>query len=87
MSLATTNRLRRIGAFAFLAGASFLVGTSSLLMPQQSAAAMARLAPGLQQDLGDMTTSSEASGKGMWVTSTMTAPNSAKSAGSMEPQV
>ncbi len=60
MSLAVTQQARRYGAFALLAGASFFVGTSSLLVPQETAAAMAVLEPELQQDLAAMTTSSEA---------------------------
>lgn len=59
MSAASITRARRFGAFAILALASFLVGTSSLLVPQESAAAMAKLEPELQQDLAAMTTAAE----------------------------
>ena len=52
--------LRQAMGFVLVAATSFLVGTSSLLMPQQSVAAMAKLEPELMQDLGAMTTSTEA---------------------------
>lgn len=59
MTGSVTKRIRRYGAFAVLGAASFLVGTSSLLVPQQSVAAMAKLKPELQQDLAAMTTAAE----------------------------
>ncbi|WP_247710059.1 cell wall hydrolase [Qipengyuania xiapuensis] len=59
MSAFVTKRIRRYGAFAVVGAASFLVGTSSLLVPQQSVAAMAKLEPELQQDLAAMTTAAE----------------------------
>ena len=61
MSKATVTRIRRIWAITVLAVTSLLVGTSSLLVPQEKAAAMAMLAPELQADLSDMTTSADAS--------------------------
>ena len=56
MTAATVTRARRFGALAFLAVASLLVGTSSLLAPANSAQAMAKLAPSLQRDIAEMTT-------------------------------
>lgn len=60
MSKAAATRIRRIWAFSVLAVTSLLVGTSSLLVPQEKAIAMAQLSPDLQADLADMTTSTEA---------------------------
>ena len=60
MSKATVTRIRRAWGYAFLVATSFLIGTSSLLMPQDKAIAMAKLAPEMQADLADMTTSTEA---------------------------
>lgn len=60
MSKAAVTRFKRAWALAVLAAASFLVGTSSLLVPQETVAAMARLAPEMQADLAEMTTSAEA---------------------------
>lgn len=59
MNKAKLREARRLGAYALLAGTSFLVGTSSLLVPRETAAAMAVLEPELQHDLAAMTTSSE----------------------------
>ena len=59
MNKAKLREARRLGAYALLAGTSFLVGTSSLLVPRETAAAMAVLEPELQHDLAGMTTSSE----------------------------
>ena len=56
MTAATVIKARRFGALAFLALASLLVGTSSLLAPANSAQAMAKLAPSLQRDIAGMTT-------------------------------
>ena len=56
MTAATVTKARRFGALAFLALASLLVGTSSLLAPANSAQAMAKLAPSLQRDIAGMTT-------------------------------
>ena len=60
MSKAAVTRIRRAWGYAFLVATSFLIGTSSLLMPQDEAIAMAKLAPEMQADLADMTTSTEA---------------------------
>ena len=60
MSKAAVTRIKRIWGMTFLLVASVLIGTSSLIAPQQKAEAMARLAPEMQADLADMTTSAEA---------------------------
>ena len=60
MTFLSDLTLRQAMGFLLVAATSFLVGTSSLLMPQQSVAAMAKLEPELMQDLGAMTTSTEA---------------------------
>ena len=61
MTKAAAARIRRIRAYALLGVTSIFIGTSSLLVPQQQAVAMAKLAPEMQAELADMTTSAEAS--------------------------
>ena len=58
MSAAAVTRARRMAAMLVLAFVSLLVGTSSLLAPQEAARAMARLDPAMQRDLVAMTTGS-----------------------------
>jgi spore germination cell wall hydrolase CwlJ-like protein len=60
VSKAAATRIRRVWAFSVVAVTSMLVGTSALLVPQEQAIAMAKLAPELQADLSEMTTSAQA---------------------------
>ena len=60
MTKAQAARLRKVWGLTFLAGTSLLIGTSSALVPQRTAAAMAKLAPQMQADLAEMTTSADA---------------------------
>ena len=59
MSAAAVTPVRRFGALMMLALASLLVGTSSLLAPQEAARAMAQLDPEMQAGLVAMTTGSQ----------------------------
>lgn len=56
MSKAQVTNVRRLGALIVLVIACLLVGTSSFLAPAESAKAMAKLDPELQQGLATMTT-------------------------------
>ncbi|WP_247713424.1 cell wall hydrolase [Qipengyuania polymorpha] len=60
MSKAAVTKIKRAWGFTFLLVASLVIGTSSLLVPQEKAEAMAKLAPEMQADLAEMTTSAEA---------------------------
>ena len=60
MTKAAAIRAKRLWAVSFLAVASAFIGTSTMLVPKDRVAAMARLAPEMQADLAEMTTSAEA---------------------------